>query len=165
MRLIYIFPVVLVIFSFLACAQSRPLGGSYYLVDIDSNHRSIQRRSDQEAVTVIDQQVVGHRKQGNYILVHRMVAISYECVDDEGVRTIITHRTDEEEYWILDVEGVKELGPFGKNELAEAAQRLKIESMDIPRKISYKENTSGFKIRSSRCVDLEQISWGKGMNH
>lgn len=125
--------------------------------DHNADHRWISKRAGHDDLIVIDMQVTGIRKFAGYVLVRRMIAISYECSDNSGERTIMTHRTDKEEYWIIDTYTEKEMGPFDEFGLESVARKLQIVDTYIPNQVSYKSNSHYFESRVSQCVKLERI--------
>ncbi|CAM0556999.1 hypothetical protein EHLJMEHL_02087 [Vreelandella titanicae] len=146
----------LAIFSFGLICETH-LGGGYYLNDYNADHRWISKRAGHDDLIVIDMQVTGVRKFAGYVLVRRMIAISYECSNNSGERTIMTHRTNKEEYWIIDTYTEKEMGPFDEFGLESAARKLQIVDTYIPNQVSYKSNSHYFESRVSQCVKLEII--------
>lgn len=135
-----------------------PIGGNYFLVDGDRDHIWISKQVGDQRLVVIDQQIVGILKGVRFVLVHRMIAISYECTDDSGDKTIMTKRTDEEEYWILDTQLGHELGPYDHSAMLNEANRLQIENAEeVPKLTVYRSNTDRFESRASRCVELQKI--------
>lgn len=125
--------------------------------DYNADHRWISKRAGHDDLIVIDMQVTGVRKFAGYVLVRRMIAISYECSNNSGERTIMTHRTNKEEYWIIDTYTEKEMGPFDEFGLESAARKLQIVDTYIPNQVSYKSNSHYFESRVSQCVKLEII--------
>lgn len=131
------------------------LGGDYYFVDFNTDHLYISKRNDHESFIVLNTQVTGVRKFASYVLVRRRVEKHYDCTDSSGVRSIRTHSTDKEQYWILDTEAGVEIGPLNKDDLASTAKSLQILNYYIPDYVSYRSNTDRFESRVSECVKLE----------
>lgn len=135
-----------------------PIGGGYFLVDGDRDHIWISKQVGDQRQVVIDQQIVGILKGVRFVLVHRMIAISYECTDESGKKTIMTKRTDEEEYWIIDTQLGYELGPYDHSAMLDEVNRLQIEDAEgIPKLTAYRSNRDRFESRASRCVELQEI--------
>jgi hypothetical protein len=139
------------------------IGGGYVFVDGARDNRWIYKRKNGDRSIVIDQQIVGIQRIDHFVLVRRMVAISYECTDASGERTIVTKRTDDEEYWVIDTRASAERGPLDRSSLLRIAAEFRIGNVDIPEDVSYRPNAIRFESRTSRCVELQPISWGWGM--
>jgi len=133
------------------------LGGGYVLENHEYAHRYIYKRTGNENYIVIDEQVVGYDIVDDHVLVYRIVANSYDCYDKNNQPMIITHYTDDEEYWIIDTAARKELGPLTRNSYVRMLKELGLPTIIPEQQISYRSNTSAFNNEASECKKLEEI--------
>lgn len=151
--------MMLLIFTLYGCGDGRKIAGNYYLQDSNSAHIYIQRKSGEDLLVVVDAQVVGYFVSRPYIVVHRVVADSYECLDASGQRTIITHYTGRDEYWVLNYETEEKDGPYNIKEIGFWAEDAGVGDIKISQFAWPASNTNSFKKGVSECDDLEKISF------
>lgn len=153
------FFLLVVVFILCGCNEGTQLGGGYYLQDHDADHIYIHKRTDDSMFLVIDSQVIGYAVQGQFILVHRMIADSYECLDDAGDLTIITHHAKDEEYWIIYSETGEKVGPYSDSEFHIWAKSSGLESIEFHQIVRYRSNSSWFNSQVSKCQNMKKISF------
>jgi hypothetical protein len=135
------------------------LGGGYRLEEATQAHRYITKEDSNGSQIVIDSQIVGTRRRGNYILVRRFRSLIYECHLPAGAQMIITHYTDDEQWWIIDLSEDVLHGPLDFEQFNEKGNELRIRNMAVPLQVRYWPNTDEFEVRTSECVQLERISY------
>lgn len=131
------------------------LGGGYFLSVWDSHHQHVYAKQGGRNRLVIDQQIVGYRVIGTHALLHRMVARSVDCYAANGKATIITHYSDQEEFWIIDTRMKKETGPLTRASFNTALRKLGVPDAAFVGEIDYRSNTQSFESDVAHCVRIE----------
>ena len=131
------------------------LRGGYFLSVWDTHHQYVYAKQEGRSRIVIDQQVVGHRVIGALVLVHRMVARSVDCYDANGKATIMTHYSNQEEFWIIDTRMRKETGPLTRASFNMELRRRGVMEGSFGDVTDYRSNTSSFESDVARCVRIE----------
>lgn len=131
------------------------LGGGYFLSVGDSHHQYVYAKQEGRNRLVIDEQIVGHRVIGALVLVHRMVARSVDCYAANGKATIITHYSDQGEFWIIDTRMKKETGPLTHASFNTELRRLGVMDGSIVDRTDYRSNTPSIESDMARCVRIE----------
>jgi hypothetical protein len=154
----YLFLVIAVVLPLGACTsdEGQSLGGRYYLENRDDSHVYIYKRTASKHNTVVvDQQVVDYEVVRGYLLVLRKVAESPDCYDKKGVPTIITHYSDNDEYWIINVNTEKEIGPLDGRDYFQAGQKLGLPRLKLRAPSTFTPNTEQFRKLSQDCQRLD----------
>jgi hypothetical protein len=131
------------------------LGGGYILAAHDRDHRFIYKREDNRNHIVIDQQIVAHRVIGPRILVHRMVATSYDCYDADGRVTIFTRYSDEEEFWIVNSDAGVVEGPLNRASFEESLSKAGLPANYFSDTSDYRSNAKTFDAQTAKCRVLK----------
>lgn len=84
-----------------------------------------------------------------------MVARSVDCYDANGKATLITHYTDQEEFWIIDTRMKKETGPLTRASFNAALRKIGVADGAFAGEIDYRSNTASFESDVARCVRIE----------
>lgn len=151
-------PIMLLGLSLVACAASETnLGGRYYLNDSDAAHVYIVKKSDEKKeydTVVVDQQVVDIKVVHGYLLALRKVADSVGCYDDTDTPTIITHYSDKDEYWIIDLKNENEIGPLSEQSYFEMQKQLGLPAVKLRVPSDFVSNSEAFKKWSKDCKRL-----------
>ena len=154
--LIVVMSLLIVIGEYIGDFDNFILSGSgYKLINYSDDHIFLVREKDNKRV--IEEQIVDFERNGDNLLVLRMVAESMDCYDD-GVPTIITHYSDVKEYWIINLVAQTEKGPFDEQVFNETLVKLGISdvALDVPK--SYRQNTDVFNksCGQDRAIGVEQ---------
>lgn len=123
-------------------------GTGYRLVSNDRDHVYLV---DAKGGLAVGQQVVDIDADKNYIFILRMVSESMDCYDSQGVPTIITHYSEEKEFWIIDSEKARVVGPFSDRQFEEMLGRLDIDSVSLQIPNSYKSNSKIYSEWAATC--------------
>jgi hypothetical protein len=146
-------------FLLLSCGESssRLPGGHYYLVDNDDSHVYLVKREKTSEVDtlVVDQQIVDYRITNGYLLVLRKVAKDYDCYDEKNVPTIITHYSNEDEYWVIDLQKEKEIGPLKEQMYVKTVKELKLPTVKLNAPKDFYPNSDFFRTRSDKCKRMK----------
>ncbi|MBQ5939583.1 MULTISPECIES: DUF3997 domain-containing protein [unclassified Massilia] len=139
-------------FMLIGCGESTDLGGGYFINKTDEDHVYISKKENGKSFVVIEEQVVDWGRFDGYIAVLRKVAISPDCYDDKGRRTIITHYSDESQFWIINLKDSVEAGPFSESEYREELKKLGVRyvNLDVPK--DYVSNSEQFEKIKKNCL-------------
>lgn len=149
-----IFSKIIVFGAFLgliSCSRMNSFGSGYVLNDSDSDHIYITRTVGNQTKIEIDQQIGDWKKIGRYVFVLRMVATSPDCYGKGGDISIITHYSDSEEFWIIDLEAGSSAGPLSKNDYAIKLRQLGLSGPTLLRPSHYRPNTEQFQKMFGKC--------------
>ena len=151
--------IVLIVVTLTACMNGgdRSLGGNYYLTDGDDAHVYLSKKSNGKSSIVIDQQIVDFKVVGNHVLVRRKVAKSFDCYDKNNVPSIITHYTDQDEYWVIDVTKEKETGPLKEEAYLQLLKELGVSPVKPTVRYYFMPNSDAFKKWRAECKKLVPI--------
>jgi hypothetical protein len=104
-----------------------------------------------DGTVVVDQQVVDvDTSIPNYILVLRKVAMSADCKTDRGQPTIVTHYTDESQYFIIDKLRREEFGPMDASAFKAQLKERHIPDVRLTVPAAYHSNSEAFSGYSCR---------------
>lgn len=151
MRVIYFLVCFL---SMTSCTQTDVnIAGDYYISRGDHDHVYIFKRPGRgnQNVIVVDQQVVDYAVVGDYIVVLRKIAESYDCYDESDVPTIITFYSDDDEFWVIDYKNGREIGPLVKTEYVASLRALGLPMSDLSAPSSY-ESSQRVRDVIDKCV-------------
>ncbi len=132
----------------------RSVGGNYYLSDRDDSHVYLSKKSSGQFSIVVDQQIVDFKIVKNYLLVRRKVAESFDCYDKKNVASIITHYSNEDEYWVIDLEKDKETGPLKEESYFRLLKDLELPLVKLRVPSSFIPNSEAFKKWRVECKKL-----------
>jgi hypothetical protein len=132
----------------------RSLAGNYYLSDTDHSHVYILKKSRDQLSIVIDQQIVDFKIVENQLLVRRKVAESFDCYDKKNVASIITHYSNEDEYWVIDLKKDKETGPLKEESYFRLLKDLELPPVKLTVPSSFAPNSEAFKKWREECKKL-----------
>ena len=132
------------------CGESESLGGNYYLTDVDDEHAYISNGNR----VVVDQFVVDFHRNGDFLFVLRKIANSIDCYDDHNIPTIITHWSDESEYWVINVATETEIGPLREQDYLQllAQRKLGLSKLSTPN--DYRSNTAAYLSHITFCARI-----------
>lgn len=134
--------------------DSKMLGGPYYLSAGDPQHVYIWKEMGIQNEVVIEQQVVDFEVLKGYLLVRRKVAKSVDCYDRNNVPTIVTHYTDEDEYWVIDLNEETETGPLKEQSYLGLLKNIGLPPVDLTVPSTYIPNTEIFNNWVKDCTRL-----------
>lgn len=129
-------------------------GSGYKLFRPESEHVWVIREGDGTALT--GEHVVGYDIKGDYIIFLRMIAESLDCYDERGTPTIITHYSNEKEYWIVNRKRLEEIGPMTEGEFMGWLKLHKIANVSLVASNGYRTNTDSFAAQIARCTRVER---------
>ena len=137
--------------SLTACGDSVSLGGNYYVNRSDSDRIYILKETPSGPKAIVGEHVVNWKRLKNYTVILRKVAYSPDCYDKYGVPTIVTHYSEKSEFWIINVRGEIEYGPFDIAQYKIKLTQLNIPFVTLKEPSDYKANTAYFNEFTKRC--------------
>lgn len=128
-------------------------GSGYKLNNSDYSHVYLTRVESSDFI--IDEQVVDFKIKKGYLMVLRMIATSIDCYDEKNQPTILTHNSNQKEFWIIDTENKIEMGPFNEAEFFKKTNELNLPliKLNIPKK--YRSNNEAFTEQTSKCFRID----------
>jgi len=144
--------IFVVLFSITSCEQYK-LNQSNFSISEDFDHRYIFNKSNN--VIVIDQMVVDYEIKGESLFVLRMIAESIDCYDEKGIPTIMTHYSDVEEYWHINLKNDEIEGPFNKTSFIDVVKRIGLSDVELEMPNTYASNSEYFEKRVSKCAMIK----------
>jgi hypothetical protein len=144
--------------SLLGCDSGggESLGGNYYL-NRDSSHAYIWKKSKDHATIAVEQQIVALKTEKDYVLILRKIAESADCYDKQNVPTIITHYSNEDEYWVIDLKKEREIGPLKEQAYFEALRKLGLPPVKLTAPSNFAPNTEAFEKWTKDCKKLDRF--------
>jgi hypothetical protein len=151
--------IFLAVLSLAACmnGEERSLGANYYLIDGDDAHVYLTKKSDGKSSVVIDQQIVDVKVVNDYVFVRRKVAESFDCYDKNNIPSIITHYTEQDEYWVIDLNKGKETGPLKEEAYFQMLRDLGLPLTKLKVRYYFVPNSDAFKKLRSECKNMVRL--------
>ena len=146
---IVFFAVLLLITS---CEQYK-LNQSNFSLNGDYDHRYLFNKSNN--AIVIDTLVLDYEITGDSLFVLRMISESIDCYDEEGIPTIMTHYSDVEEYWYINLENDEVDGPFNKASFIDVVKRIGLSDVELEVPNTYASNSEYFEKSVSKCAMIK----------
>jgi hypothetical protein len=131
-----------------ACGGPDQLGGGYSYTYGGRGHAWISK----DKRVLVDDYVVGYKSIQGYVVVRRKISRSVDCYDQHGVPTIITHYTDNDEFWIINVTAGVELGPLDEVQYGSTLRNLEMPYVSIPVPSHFHPDTQSFAEFTQRCA-------------
>jgi hypothetical protein len=88
------------------------------------------------------------------VIARRKVAESFDCYDEKNVSKIITHYTNEDEYWVIDLQKDKETGPLKEGPYLELLKKLELPVVKLTVPSRFVSNSEVFKKWREGCAKL-----------
>lgn len=146
--------ILILILTGCMSGEHKLLGGNYYLSDSDDSHVYILKKSGDQFSIIVNQQIVDFKVVKNYVLVLRKVAESFDCYNEKNVPTIITHYSNEDEYWVIDLQRDKEMGPLKEEAYFHLLKKLELPLMKLSVPSAFVPNSEAFKKWREECKKL-----------
>ena len=115
------------------------------LVDIESGH------------LIINQHIVDYDITNDFLMILRMVSESFECIDGNLSKTIITHYSNKREYYLINFKENFLYGPYSHDRFFIEAQKHRLGSPSLSVPSNYYANSNSFKERVGKCDLIERL--------
>lgn len=141
--------LAIICFSSVVSCEKIKLSQSNFSISNDRDHAYIFNKLN-NSITV-EQQVVDYKVVDDNLFILRMVAESIDCYDAERVPAIITHYSNVEEYWHINLSNDSKKGPFTKPLFISYLKELGDYDINLKISNSYVINTEYFKMEEKKC--------------